>query len=367
MEKLAETFPAGISYGIPFDTTAFVDDAISKVVETLLMATLLVCAVVLVFLQDLRATLIPVATIPVSLIGTFGVMSLLGVSINMMSLFGIVLAIGIVVDDAIVVVENTVRNINGSGLSPKEATLRAMEEVTGPIVATTLVLLAVFIPTAFVGGLTGVLYRQFALTIATATFFSSVNALTLSPALSAILLKPAPERRNRFSRLFNRGFDTTQGLYRRGVALLMRRSLITLFVFAGLCFATYQGFITLPKGFVPPEDQGYAMVSIQLPDAASSERTYDVVEQVNEKMAGMPGIKNWVSMSGYSLMDDSIVSNAATVWVVFDDMKTREAMGLNLNTMMGSLWAAFGNIQEATIFAFPPPAIMGLGGWFLMT
>lgn len=361
MDLLAKQFPAGISYSSPFNTTLFVEDSIAEVVETLVIAALLVCGVVLVFLQDWRATLIPAVTIPVSLIGTFGVMSVLGISINMISLFGIVLAIGIVVDDAIIVVENTVRNIDDSGLSPKEATIRAMQEVTGPIVATTLVLLAVFIPTAFLGGMTGVLYRQFALTIATATFFSALNALTLSPALSAIILRPTPKNRNLVTKYFNRSFDATQGVCRRGVSFLMRRSLIALTLYAGLCFGAYQGFISLPKGFVPQEDQGYAMVSIQLPDAASSKRTQGVVEQVNQKLKTIPGIKNWVSVPGYSLMDGTVAVNAATVWVIFEDLTKREAMGLNLKTMMNSLSMSFGDIQEASIFAFPPPAIMGLG------
>ncbi len=359
--ELKAAFPPGLSYVIPFDSTTFVKASIDEVVQTLFIAVVLVFFTVLVFLQNWRATLIPAATIPVSLIGTFAAMAALDVSINMLSLFGLVLAIGVVVDDAIVVVENASRNIDESGLTPKEATLRAMEEVSSPIIATTLVLLAVFVPTAFLGGITGQLYRQFALTIATATVFSSINALTLSPALSAILLRPSSGRGNFFSRGFNWAFSKGQNGYQRIVASLMRRSVVMIAVFAGLTALAFYGFESRPKGFVPNEDQGWAIYSIQLPDAASRQRTLSVVEKVNQRLAEMPGVRNWVSVPGYSLMDDAIIPNAATIWTVFDPWEERLSAGLTQEAILGQMWGAVADIQEALIFAFAPPPIMGLG------
>jgi HAE1 family hydrophobic/amphiphilic exporter-1 len=361
MAELAQDFPPGLAYDIPFDTTAFVRESIDEVVKTLYIAVVLVMLVILVFLQDWRASIIPIITIPVSLIGTFAVMSSLGVSINMFSLFGLVLAIGIVVDDAIVVVENAMRNINETGQSPREATIQAMKEVTGPIVATTVVLLAVFIPTAFVSGITGQLYRQFALTIATATVFSSISALTLSPALAALILRPSTKQPNLFARSFNKLFDRLQSMYGKVVSGFIRRAALMLFLFAAITGLTFWGFGQLPKGFVPNEDQGWAMVVIQLPDAASFERTKSVVNTLNQRLAAMPGVKNYVSASGLSVMDNATASNAAVIWTVFDSWEKRELAGLNLDAMVGQLWGAVADIQEAMIFAFPPPPIYGLG------
>lgn len=361
MAELQEAFPPGLAYEIPFDTTIFVEASIDEVVQTLFIAVVLVFITVLVFLQNWRATLIPAATIPVSLIGTFAAMAALDVSINMLSLFGLVLAIGVVVDDAIVVVENASRNINESGLSPKEATIKAMQEVSGPIIATTLVLLAVFVPTAFLGGITGQLYRQFALTIATATVFSSINALTLSPALSAILLRPTSQRSNFFTRGFNWAFGKAQNGYQRTVYNLIRRGVVMMAVFTGLTILAFYGFDSRPKGFVPNEDQGWAMYSIQLPDAASRQRTLAVVEKLNQRLAEMPGIRTWVAVPGYSLMDGAVTSNAAAIWTVFDPWEERLPAGLTQEAILGQMWGAVADIQEALIFAFAPPPIMGLG------
>ncbi len=361
MAELSENFPEGLAYEIPFDTTPFVEASIDEVLETIFIAVALVIIVILVFLQNWRAVLIPVATIPVSLIGTFAVMAALGISINMLSLFGIVLVIGIVVDDAIVVVENVTRNIDESGMNPRDATVRAMQEVTGPIVATTLVLLAVFIPTAFLGGITGQLYRQFALTIATATVFSSINALTLSPALSAILLRPTSERKNPFARGFNLVFTRMQTLYGIFVSGLIRRSFIMLILFSGLVGATYYGFTRQPEGFIPIEDQGWAVIAIQLPDAASLDRTQKVVDTVNQRLSVMPGMENSVSVTGFSLMDNALTSNGAAIWVVFDPWEERRANNLNLDAMIEQMWVAFSDIKEAMVMSFPPPPIMGLG------
>ena len=361
LKELKTSFPQGLTYEIPFDTTEFVNASINEVVETLFIAILLVFIVILVFLQDWRATLIPAATIPVSLIGTFAVMSVMGVSINMLSLFGIVLVIGIVVDDAIVVVENATRNMDDLKLGAKEATIRAMNEVTGPIIATTLVLLAVFIPTAFMGGITGQLYSQFSLTIATATIFSALNALTLSPALCAILLRPSAKHHNPFARAFNWVFDKAQNGYQRTIAIMVRQGLLVMILFAGITAAAFWGFTQLPTGFVPTEDQGYAMMSVQLPDAASQKRTLDVVEILNKRLAELDGVRSWVSVPGYSLLDGAVTSNAATIWVVFDSWDERLPKGLDLNAMLGHLWKMTSDIQEASIFAFSPPAISGLG------
>ena len=361
MAEVSRSFPEGLEYRIPFDTTMFVKASIREVVETLLIAVLLVFLTIFVFLQDWRATLIPALTIPVSLIGTFAVMGLLGFSINMLTLFGIVLAIGIVVDDAIVVVENTARNIDEHNLSSREAAIRAMDEVSGPVIATTLVLLAVFVPTAFLGGISGQLYRQFSLTIAVSTFFSSINALTLSPALAAILLRPTPKRRNIFFRAFNWTFNLTRNGYRHLVGATIRRSVLMMILFLGIAGGTYRGFTSLPTGFVPEEDQGYALVSVQLPDAASFERTLKVVNKINGLLKNIDGIQTWVSVVGFSLLDGSQSPNGATLWVIFEPWDKRIGPDLSAEALVRRMWTAFGRIQEANIFAFIPPAISGLG------
>lgn len=361
MAELSKGFPEDLEYIIPFDTTKFVNSAIREVLMTLIIASLLVFLTIFVFLEDWRASLVPGVTIPVSLIGTFAVMGLLGFSLNMISLFGIVLAIGVVVDDAIVVVENAVRNIDESGLNARDATIKAMGEVTGPVIATTLVLMAVFVPTAFLGGITGRLYRQFALTIATATVFSSLNALTMSPALCAILLKPSPQRRNWFFRGFNWTYDKGQALYIRVVAIMVRRAVLMLPLFVLLLAASYWGFTKLPTGFLPMEDQGYAMLSVQLPDAASKARTDAVLAKINSRLATMEGVQGYVSVSGYSLLDGANASNAAAYWIILDPWDERTAPQLSLQAIVGRLWQEAAAIREANVFAFPPPAIIGLG------
>ena len=361
MEVLSKSFPEDLEYQIPFDTTLFVEEAIAEVETTLWIAIILVLIVIFIFLQDWRATLIPVITIPVSLIGTFAAMAMIGFSINMITLFGIVLAIGIVVDDAIVVVENTMRNIDEHKMSAKEGALAAMDEVTGPIVATTLVLLAVFIPTAFLGGITGELYRQFALTIAASTFFSSINALTLSPALCAIILRPTPEKKFIFFRWFDALFDKSRNGYEAVVRIMVRRSLITMLLFAGIAVAAWNGFTGLPTGFIPTEDQGYAMYSIQLPDAASLERTQAVVDDIEAALEKMEGVKDYISVTGYSLLDGATMSNGAALWVIFEDFAERIPAGHDLKNMLGQMAKAGSHIQEARIMQFPPPPISGIG------
>ena len=361
LDELAKSFPPDLEYQIPFDTTVFVEEAIAEVELTLWIAIVLVLFVIFVFLQDWRATLIPVVTIPVSLIGTFAVMGLLGFSINMITLFGIVLAIGIVVDDAIVVVENSMRNIDEHGMNARDGALAAMEEVSGPIVATTLVLLAVFVPTAFLGGITGQLYRQFALTIAASTFFSSVNALTLSPALCAIVLRPTPQKKIFFFRWFDTLFDKSRNVYLGVVKMMVRRSFIMMLVFGTIAFAAWTGFTRLPTGFIPTEDQGYAMYAVLLPDASSLERTEAVVAKLEKALDEMEGVKDYVSVSGYSLLDGASMSNGAALWVVFDDFAERIPNGLDLQNILGRMTGAGSQIQEAMIYQFPPPPVSGIG------
>src|SRR5262249_30837153 len=280
MEKLKERFPDGLDYRIIYDTTPFIRESIVEVFKTLRDAIILVALVMLIFLQSWRAALIPLVAVPVALVGTFTVLAAFGFSLNNLSLFGLVLAIGIVVDDAIVVVENVERWLE-RGLSPRDGARKAMDEVTGPIVAIALVLCAVFIPAAFIGGITGQFFRQFAVTIAVSTLFSAFNSLTLSPALAALLLKPRGASRDPltwildlvlgwFLWLFNRTFEAGPRVYTRGVGLLLRGSLVALLVYAGLLYLTYWEFTRVPTGFVPEQDKGYLLVNVQLPDSASA-------------------------------------------------------------------------------------------------
>jgi HAE1 family hydrophobic/amphiphilic exporter-1 len=361
MEELKEAFPEGMEYQIPFNTTLFVDAAIREVILTLFIVSLLVIITIFIFLQDWRASLIPAVTIPVSLIGTFAVMGLLGFSLNMITLFGIVLVIGIVVDDAIIVTENAVRNIDESGLSSRDATVRAMNEVTGPIVATSFVLLAVFLPTAFIGGVSGQIFRQFGLTIATATVFSSISALTLSPALCALVLRPTPQRKNPFFRGFNWAFEKGQSFYRFVLGGMIRRAILMIPLFLILAGASYWGFTFLPTGFLPNEDQGYVMLSVQLPDGAAKPRTDAVVDTINENLSTMEGLRSYVSVSGYSLLDGTTAANAAAYWIILEPWDKRTTPDVSLTSILGRLWQMGYTIPEANVLAFSPPAIIGLG------
>ena len=361
MDRLAKSFPEGVEYTIAYDTTRFISASIKEVIETLFIATLLVVLTVFVFLQDLRTTLIPAVTIPVALIGTFGVMMGMGMSINTLTLFGLVLAIGIVVDDAIVVVENTMRIIDEEGLPAKEATAKAMVEVTGPVIATTLVLLAVFVPTAMMGGITGRLYQQFALTIATATVFSSINALTLSPALCGVLLRPSPQKRGWFFNLFNKTFAYSTNGYMRTVNTVVRRTAITMLLFLGLLAAMVYGFRVVPGGFIPDEDQGYIMVAAQLPDGATLDRTRAVLEQVSETLLETPGIADVITIGGYSLLDAVNVTNAGALYVTLDPWDERTDPELQVEAILRQLQAKLFGLREALVLALNPPPIMGLG------
>ena len=364
-EKMLElresnNWPEGVDYNIAFDTTLFVEASISEVYETLFVAVVLVVLVIFIFLQDWRATVVPVVAIPVSLIGTFAVMNAIGFSINMLSLFGIVLAIGIVVDDAIVVVENCTRHLS-NGMSPKDAAVKAMEEITGPVIATTLVLLAVFVPSAFMGGITGQLFRQFALTISAAVLISTVNALTLSPALCAIVLRKPREARFIGFRLFNRGFDRATSAYGFIISWLVRLVVLVLLVYGGLIATTGVLFKSLPTGFVPPEDQGYLFVNVQLPDAASTERTTEVMNKLNEDYKEIPGVANSLSIAGYSLLGGYAGSNLGFSIVILDPWDERTTPETRIRSIAGELKRRFDQVESAIIFPFSPPPIDGLG------
>ncbi len=359
MAEAATRFPKGMSYAIPYDTTKFVEESIIAVAKTLAIASALVILVVFVFLQDWRATLVPMATIPVSLIGALLILSVLGYSINTITLFGLLLAIGIVVDDAIVVVENARRLVSG-GMAARPAAIETMRQVTGPVVATTVVLLAVFIPVGFLPGITGQLYQQFAATLAAAVTISSLNALTLSPALCAVLLGRSERRPWLPLRVFERGFARVSSLYGGIVALLVRRVAIVVAVFAVLMVATFYGYTQLPAAFLPDEDQGYFFVDMQLPDGAALPRTHQVLKKVYEIMAETPGIEQVVWIGGFSLISGA-ATNAGFAVAVLEPFAEREASEVSVHQIIGRLQPQFAAIQEAKVFAFNPPAVRGLG------
>ncbi len=362
MDVLQKNFPEGIQAIIPFDTTTFVEESIYQVYKTLAEAGVLVLIVILVFLQDWRATLIPATTVPVTIIGAFAVMAALGFSINMLTLFGLVLAIGIVVDDAIVIVENAVHHIDIGKLNPRDATIKAMSEVIGPVMGITLVLMAVFLPTAFLGGITGQLYRQFALTIAATAVISAINAVTLKPAQCAVYLRPSSTKKNWFYRGFNYIYGGFEAAYTSIVRVAVRQTAIVMLLFLGLVALTGWWFVRLPTGFVPTEDQGYAIIAIQLPDAASQERTRGVTRQVNAILKETPGIRSWFLLGGMSLLDSSVTSNAATMFITFTPFEERSARPeLSQEAILGSLMGRFQSVREALVLAFPPPGIRGLG------
>ena len=361
MEEMSAYFPEGLEYSIPYDTTMFVDASIKQVYVTLVEAVLLVFLVLFLFLQDWRATLIPAVTIPVSLIGTLAVMLAMGFSINMLTLFGLVLAIGIVVDDAIVVVEATVTHME-QGLDSKAAAIKAMSEVSGPIVATTLVLLAVFIPAAFLPGITGELYRQFALTIAVATVFSSISALTLSPALAAMVLRLPPENKHAFFRGFDRFFSKTENAYMGMVKGAVRRTALMLLLALGLMTFTGWQFVSLPTGFMPTEDQGYMLVHVQLPDAASQERTNEVLDKIDAILKQTNGVADWVIFGGFNLIDGTASSNTAIVFITLAPWEERTEPALRQEAILAGLQGQFFvRIPESIVYVFLPPAISGLG------
>jgi HAE1 family hydrophobic/amphiphilic exporter-1 len=363
MEQLAERFPAGMRYAVSMDTTAAITVGIEEVLHTLFEAVVLVILVVFLFLQDWRATLIPLLTVPVSLIGTFIVFPLLGFSVNQLSLLGMVLAIGLVVDDAIVVVEAVIHEME-HGLSPKEATKKAMKDVSGPVVAIAVILCAVFIPVALSGGITGRLYQQFAITIAISVAFSAFNALTLSPALSAILLKPKKvggkkSLLTKFFDGFNHYFDRFTGQYTRVAGFAARKLFLTIMILVGIVVATVFLGKAVPGGFVPEEDEGYCMVGIQLPDAASKSRTEAVVKKIEFICSKIEEIEHYTSVTGFNLMSGTSSSNAGMLFVTLKPWDERKATAAQVIDKLNKAFAL--KITEATAIAFGPPPIQGLG------
>ena len=371
MADIKKTMPEGVDYRIVYDPTQFVRASIKSVVTTLLEAVLLVVIVVILFLQTWRASVIPLIAVPVSIVGTFSVLYLLGFSINALTLFGLVLAIGIVVGDAIVVVENVERNIE-SGLSPREATYRAMREVSGPIVAIALVLVAVFVPLAFISGLTGQFYRQFAVTIAISTVISAINSLTLSPALSALLLRAHDSPKDAFTlamervlggffRRFNAIFGRGAQAYGRGVSTAIGRRAAVMAVYAALALATAGIFNAVPGGFVPGQDKQYLVGFAQLPDGATLDRTEDVIRRMGAIALEHPGVENAVAFPGLSINGFTNSSNAGVVFVTLKPFSERKDKALSGGAIAGQLNAKFAGIPEAFIAVFPPPPVQGLG------
>ena len=363
VDELKKTFPPGIGYIIPYNSTMFVRAAIKDVLITLMEAIGLVILVVFVFLQNWRATLIPLLTVPVSLLGVFMVFPLLGFSVNTLSLLGLVLAIGIVVDDAIVVVEAVMHHIE-HGKSPKEATALAMAQVSGPVIAIALVLSAVFIPVAFISGITGRLYQQFAITIAISVLLSAFNALTLSPALSALILKPKQHARGALVRAFsgfNRAFARTTTGYVAGVKTLIRRAAFALIALAVCYAAAGTLFKQVPTGFLPDEDQGVFFVAVRLPDGASLERTDRVVTQVEEVLRANPGVEAVTTLGGLDRLTNTINSNVSTVITLLKPWDERAAMHLDQQTILRQVQPKLAQLQTAIVFGFGLPPILGLG------
>ena len=371
MEELKRNFPEGVDYSVVYDPTIFVRDSIKAVIVTLLEAIALVVLVVIVFLQTWRASIIPLLAVPVSIIGTFAVLYLFGFSINVLTLFGLILSIGIVVDDAIVVVENVERNIE-NGLTPKEATYKAMREVSGPIIAITLTLVAVFVPIAFISGLTGQFYRQFALTIAISTVISAFNSLTLSPAMASLLLKPQGQGNDwltrgmnsvfgRFFAIFNRFFKFSSGKYSSGVGQIITRRSVALAIYVVLLAGAYSMFNLVPAGFVPSQDKQYLVSFAQLPDGATLDRTEKVLDEMSTLALQTPGVSGAVGFPGLSINGFTNSSSAGIVFVTLDDFEERTNSSLSGFAISQSLQQKYHAIEEAFVAIFPPPPVEGLG------
>lgn len=361
MASLAQHFPEDMEWTAVYDTTEFVKESIHEVVVTLLQAVALVFVVVFLFLQNFRSTLIPTIAVPVSLVGAFAFMVLLGFSINTLSLLGLVLAVALVVDDAIVVVENVMRKLEDGTRDVREVTKEAIAEVRGPIIATTLVLIAVFVPVAFIPGMTGQLYNQFALTIAISVGLSGINSLTLSPALCAVFLRPSTGKKNIFFRGFNRIFEGLSNAYGNSVKVMAKVWYLVLLVFFGLCAATVFLFTTVPTGFVPEEDQGYFLVVAGLPEATTVERTKQVMARVTEIALKTPGVADVMDVSGYNIIDSIKQPNAGVGWVILKPWAERTTPETRLAGIMGTLEKKYAEIPGARILAINAPAIPGLG------
>ena len=361
MQELSQSFPQGIDYSVTLDTTDVIHASVDEVLVTFLETTLLVVLVIFLFLQNWRAVIIPCITIPVSLIGTLAVMAVFGFSINTLTLFGLILAVAIVVDDAIVVVENSSRLLDTGQYSAREAVIKAMGEITGPIVGVVLVLLAVFIPTMLISGISGQLYKQFALTIAASTVLSGINSLTLTPALCALILQPTKPAKSPLFRGFNFVYDKTQGVYDRTVGWLLRRpgaALLSYAVFTALAVIL---FIKWPSTFIPEEDDGYFLAVVQLPPASSLERTETVGREINEILNSYPEVKNYIGISGFSVMGGGEQSNSGTYFVILKNWDERKGKEHTAQAVVNRFNAQAYGIQEAEVFAMVPPAIPGLG------
>ena len=371
MDQARKSFPAGIDYIIPYDSTMFVRAAISDVLLTLLAAVGLVILVVFVFLQNWRATLIPLLTVPVAVVGTFALFPILGFTINITSMFGLVLAIGIVVDDSIVVVEAVQRNID-EGMPPREATVKAMREVSAPVVAIAFILAAVFIPVAFLGGISGQIYKQFALTIAASVLLSAFNALSLTPALSALLLRPKRQKPSLLGFIFNpfnRGFERTTNRYLSAVRFLNRRRLLALAGLAIFTLAAVHLYRILPNGFLPDEDQGAFFVSVRLPDGASMDRTDAATRKIEAVISKLPGVATYFTLGGLDIATGTANSNVSTIITALKPWDERKSKDEQLGAILGRAQAGFYNVPEAFTFAFGLPPILGLsttGGFQFM-
>jgi hydrophobe/amphiphile efflux-1 (HAE1) family protein len=379
MVKLKANFPRGLEYNIGYNPTEFIAQSVSELIKTIYEAMALVVIVVLVFLQGWRPAIIPIVAIPVSLVGTFAVMAALGFGINNLTLFGLVLAVGIVVDDAIVVVENVERHLR-DGMSRRDAALKTMEEVGGALVSIALVLCAVFVPTAFLGGISGQFFQQFAITIAVATAISCFCSLTLSPALASLILQPHEEKRppanwnfigrgwERFTGYFNRGFDRLSHGYANAAGFVIRHSAAMLLVYVVLICSAGWLIVTTPQGFIPAQDRGYVIVAVQLPGAASLTRTTEVVRQIEEIALGIPGIVRVPSFAGLSGATRTQASNAAALFPVFDEPEARAKKGLTASSITAELRKRLASLENAFIIVIPPPAVPGIGtgGGFTM-
>lgn len=362
MAELKEYFPEGVDYKIILDTTDFVSASIDEVLVTFIETTLIVMLVILLFLQNWRAVVIPMITIPVSLIATFAVMKIMGFTLNTLTLFGLVLAIAIVVDDAIVVVEDVTRILNKGGCTPTQAAEKAMDELTGPVVGEVLVLLSVFIPTAFISGITGELYKQFALTIAVSTAFSGFNALTFTPAMCALFLRPQSGKPKFFIyRWFDSGFEKVRNAYNGTVGHMLRKPVLSLLIFVVLCGLAFWGFLRWPTSYVPQEDMGYFMTSIQLPTGASIERTDSIMKEVEGKVLSLPQVKDVISVTGNSFLGGGAASNLGSMFVILKPWKDRKGKGNDVESVIAKVSEITSGVQEAVVFSANPPAIPGLG------
>ena len=360
LDELSQYFPEGIHYDVVLNSTNYVTASIDDVFSTFIITTLIVMAVILIFLQNWRAVIIPMITIPVSLIATFAVMKILGFSLNTLTLFGLVLAIAIVVDDAIVVVEDCARLVDKGQMTRRQAAEKAMRELQGPIVGEVLVLMSVFIPTAFVSGITGELYKQFALTIAVSTAFSGFNALTLTPALCALFLNPRKPTKFFIYKWFNKGYKATEDGYSALTAKMLAHPFISILIYFAISGVAFYGFLKWPSGYIPEEDQGYFMTSIELPDGASLERTENVVDRLSAEIKKIPYVKDVMSVSGYSMMGAGAMSNYGSLFVILEPWKNRGKKG-GVEKVIAMVDEISEQFQEAIIFSINPPAIPGLG------